>query len=153
MGRLLLLVVVVMLGTRGAPPVWRAEAVFADRSALQTALFGCVGVCNDVGGSGDETYCNNNGPWTSGTGAGTPTRENSSRRERERRERRGERGIDGREDTTTTTRRGRRRRRDRTDDSLLTMAGTLPTFHEDRSWLKAKAELNTRRRRGRRRPV
>ena len=45
-------------------------AAFADRSALQTALFGCVGACNDVRGSGDETYCNNNGPWTSGTGAG-----------------------------------------------------------------------------------
>ena len=71
MGRLLMLVVV-MSGTRGAPPVWRAEAAaFADRSALQTALFGCVGACNDVQGSGDETYCHwdDDGPWESGTGA------------------------------------------------------------------------------------
>ena len=56
--------------------VWNlhaVDAVFApaDRSALQTALFGCVGACNDVQGSGTDTsYCNNNGPWTSGTGAG-----------------------------------------------------------------------------------
>ena len=82
---------------------------------------------------------------------GTPIREEHSRRERERRGRRGERGIDGREDTTTDTR--RRRRRDRTDDSLAYMFVTLPTFHEDRSWLKAEAYKNTRRRRGRRRPV
>ena len=73
MRRLLVVVVVVVvvLGTRGGPPVWRAEAAaFADRSALQTALFGCVGACGDVRGSGDETSCDNKGPWTSGTGAG-----------------------------------------------------------------------------------
>ena len=70
--RRLLLVVVVVLGTQGAPPVWRAEAAaFADRSALQTAVFGCVGACNDMRGQGQSwSYCNNNGPWTSGTGAG-----------------------------------------------------------------------------------
>ena len=59
----------------------------------------------------------------------------SSRRERERRAA------------------GRERYRHRTDDSLLDMVVTLPTFHEDRSWLKALALRNTRRRRGRRRPV
>ena len=37
------------------------------------------------------------------------------------------------------------------DDSLEDMSVTLPTFHEDRSWLKAEAPQNTRRRRGRRR--
>ena len=62
----------------GGAAVLSAEAVFtpADRSALQTALFGCVGACNDVRGYGDETYCyyrltyNDDGPWKSGTGAG-----------------------------------------------------------------------------------
>ena len=49
--------------------------------------------------------------------------------------------------------RRRRRRRDRTDDSLDSMFVTLPTFHEDRSWLKAEAYRNTGRRQGRRRPV
>ena len=56
--------------------VWNlhaVDAVFApaDRSALQTALFGCVGACGDVRGSGDETHCyfDDNGPWESGTGA------------------------------------------------------------------------------------
>ena len=46
---------------------------FENRSALQTALFECVGACGAaLGGSGDGTYCdtNNNGPWVSGTGAG-----------------------------------------------------------------------------------
>ena len=41
----------------------------------------------------------------------------------------------------------RRRRRDRTDDSLNIMVVTSPTFHEDRSWLKAEVPSNTRRRR------
>ena len=55
--------------------VWNlhaVDAVFApaDRSALQTALFGCVGACNDVGSSGTDTSFCNNGPWLSGTGAG-----------------------------------------------------------------------------------
>ena len=57
--------------------VWNlhaVDAVFApaDRSALQTALFGCVGACGAaLDGSGDETYCSSsrNGPWESGTGA------------------------------------------------------------------------------------
>ena len=55
--------------------VWNlhaVDAVFApaDRSALQTALFGCVGACTSVSNDGTDTsYCNNNGPWTSGTGA------------------------------------------------------------------------------------
>ena len=51
-----------------------AVAVFApaNRNALQTALFGCVGACNDVRGSGDDTYCHyaDDGPWESGTGMG-----------------------------------------------------------------------------------
>ena len=54
-----------------------AVAVFtpADRSALQTALFGCVGACNDyLQRSGNDTYCQvpwgKNPPWKSGTGAG-----------------------------------------------------------------------------------
>ena len=64
---------------------------------------------------------------------GTPIRE-EQRREEEG-ERRGERGKEER--TPRPTR--RRRRRDRTDDSLWYMVVTLPTFHEDRSWLKAEA--------------
>ena len=73
------MVVVVVLATRGGPPVWRAEAAaFANRSALQTALFGCVGACNKVWRSGlpqhsgDDTYCYmyDYGPWESGTGVG-----------------------------------------------------------------------------------
>ncbi len=50
-----------------------AACIFApeDRSVLQTALFECVGACNDLRGLGDETYCdyNDDGPWKSGTGA------------------------------------------------------------------------------------
>ena len=42
----------------------------ANRSSLQAALFGCVGACGgSLSGSSDETYCNNNGHWTLGTGA------------------------------------------------------------------------------------
>ena len=77
MRRLLVVVVVVVvvLGTRGGPPVWRAEAAaFADRSALQTALFGCVGACGaalDQAGTGSSRcYAGRNGAWGSGTGAG-----------------------------------------------------------------------------------
>ena len=69
--------------------------------------------------------------------------------EREGEERGGEREVQTEERTPRPTRRRRRRRRDRTDDSLPYMSVTLPTFHEDRSWLKAEARLNTRRRRGR----
>ena len=52
-----------------------AVAVFApaNRSALQTALFGCVGACGgslSQWGTTGETYCRGGGPWTSGTGAG-----------------------------------------------------------------------------------
>ena len=48
-----------------------AEAVFADRSALQTALFECVGACPiELEGSVDETYCSAVWSlWQSGTGA------------------------------------------------------------------------------------
>jgi hypothetical protein len=50
------------------------QAIFtpADRSALQTALFGCVGACGAaLDGSGNSTYCETGrtGPWGSGTGA------------------------------------------------------------------------------------
>ena len=58
---------VLMLPLRGV------EAAFADRSALQTALFGCVGACDaPLDGSGKYTYCytGSNGQWGSGTGVG-----------------------------------------------------------------------------------
>ena len=60
----------------------------------------------------------------------------------------GEREVQTEERTPRPTTR-RRRRRDRTDDSLECMVVTLLTFHEDRFWLKAEANQNTRRRRGR----
>ena len=49
-------------------------AAFADRSALQTALFGCVGACpGPLYGSSDETYCfgycTGANCWVAGTGA------------------------------------------------------------------------------------
>ena len=45
--------------------------VFEDRNALQTALFGCVGACDNLRFAGtDDSECNNAGAWTSGTGAG-----------------------------------------------------------------------------------
>ena len=56
--------------------------------------------------------------------------------ERGRGERRGERGIDGREDTTTDEEEEEERPH---GHSLWDMVVTLPTFHEDRSWLKAQA--------------
>jgi len=54
-----------------AAPAAASTAVIADRSALQTALFDCVGACGAaLDGLGDETYCyTGNGPWGSGTGA------------------------------------------------------------------------------------
>ena len=77
----------------------------------------------------------------------------------EEEERRGE----GERESQRITRREREREREtrrgggegtvRQQDSLLRMVVTLLTFHEDRSWLKAEADRNTRRRRGRRRPV
>ena len=55
-----------------AAPAAASTAVIADRSALQTALFGCVGACGgSLRGSGVSAYCyyGDGGPWASGTGA------------------------------------------------------------------------------------
>ena len=46
----------------------RTKAVGHLRSALQAALFECVGACNTVYTQAGFTYCGG-GPWTSGTGA------------------------------------------------------------------------------------